>query len=238
MSDERGSAIITVFLDEELQVSVFFYLTSFENSLGHIFYKWNDGEQLKYKIGINSRLHIQIQPEKYRYLEQTSKCHDEPFYDCIASALDEFDYQGLCNEKCIPDVFGFGRNYTSPFCKIQKDDYCARDTITKKIVYKTFESTCQKACTALQYSGDFMAITSVAPVIGVKINESKHELYYEFSNSESKCKVFEEYLIYDTMGMIGSVGGTLGMFIGFSITGVISSAIDYLRKCKSLINSM
>ena len=83
-----------------------------------------------------------------------------------------------------------------------------------------------------------MAITRVLPVIGVETNESHHELYYEFSNSENKCKVFEEYLIYDTMGMIGSVGGTLGMFIGFSITGVISLALGYLKKCKSLINFM
>ena len=32
-------------------------------------------------------------------------------------------------------------------------------------------------------------------------------------------KVYEEYLIFDAIGMIGSVGGTLGMFIGFSMIG-------------------
>ena len=35
-------------------------------------------------------------------------------------------------------------------------------------------------------------------------------------------KVFKQYLIYDAMGMIGSVGGTLGLFLGFSMTGIIS----------------
>ena len=34
------------------------------------------------------------------------------------------------------------------------------------------------------------------------------------------------------MGMIGSVGGTFGIFIGFSVTGFISSAIEFLKKFK------
>ena len=45
-------------------------------------------------------------------------------------------------------------------------------------------------------------------------------------------KVYEEYLIYDAMGMIGSVGGTLGMFVGFSMTGTISWIFGYFKKCK------
>ena len=45
--------------------------------------------------------------------------------------------------------------------------------------------------------------------------------------------VYEEYLIYNTMGMIGSVGGTLGIFIGFSVTGFISSAIGFIKKMQT-----
>ena len=44
--------------------------------------------------------------------------------------------------------------------------------------------------------------------------------------------VHVEYFIYNTMGMIGSVGGTFGLFIGFSVTGFISSAIEFLNKFK------
>ena len=60
------------------------------------------------------------------------------------------------------------------------------------------------------------------------------EFYYEFANSENHMRAFQEYLIYDTMGMIGSIGGTLGMFIGFSMTGTISWTISYLKKFKTL----
>ena len=41
--------------------------------------------------------------------------------------------------------------------------------------------------------------------------------------------VYQEYLIFDMVGLIGSVGGTLGMCIGFSFSGVTSSVLDFLE---------
>ena len=35
---------------------------------------------------------------------------------------------------------------------------------------------------------------------------------------------------FDAIGMIGSVGGTLGMFIGFSMTGTVSFLLSYLKR--------
>jgi len=43
--------------------------------------------------------------------------------------------------------------------------------------------------------------------------------------------VYEEYLIYDVKGMVGSIGGTLGLFIGFSFYNVIG----YLQEALALI---
>ena len=40
----------------------------------------------------------------------------------------------------------------------------------------------------------------------------------------------KEYLIHDFIGMLGSIGGTLGMFISFSFLGVILSLMEYLQK--------
>ena len=59
----------------------------------------------------------------------------------------------------------------------------------------------------------------------------KHRIFlaYEFLKHE-KVKVYEEYLIYDTVAMIGAVGGTLGMFIGFSFRNAFSNLLVYCRK--------
>ena len=36
-------------------------------------------------------------------------------------------------------------------------------------------------------------------------------------------------MIHDFIGMLGQIGGTLGMFIGSSFLGVISSTMEYLQ---------
>lgn len=46
--------------------------------------------------------------------------------------------------------------------------------------------------------------------------------------------MYQEYVVYDAIGIIGSVGGTLGLFIGFSFSGLISELIDV---CSSLLKS-
>ena len=45
--------------------------------------------------------------------------------------------------------------------------------------------------------------------------------------------VYEEYLIYDGLGLIGSVGGTLGMCVGFSFSSVINSIVSFLSFIKN-----
>ena len=52
------------------------------------------------------------------------------------------------------------------------------------------------------------------------------EVYWTFP--QNKVIVSQEYLVYDYIGMIGSVGGTLGLFLGFSFLDLIYSLINYL----------
>ena len=47
--------------------------------------------------------------------------------------------------------------------------------------------------------------------------------------------VNEEYLIYDTITMISSVGGTLGMCIGFSFTNIIANIFALIQKLRNII---
>ena len=42
-------------------------------------------------------------------------------------------------------------------------------------------------------------------------------------------KVEEEYLIHDFVGMLGSLGGTLGLFTGFSFLGGVCYILNYLQ---------
>ena len=56
-----------------------------------------------------------------------------------------------------------------------------------------------------------------------------------FMAPESK-KVNEEYLLYDLIGVIGAVGGTLGLCIGFSIFGIHTILFFFREKMNLFLN--
>ena len=53
-------------------------------------------------------------------------------------------------------------------------------------------------------------------------------LFWHFESTN--VQVYQEYLIYDEIGMIGSIGGLLGLFLGFSFLNVISYFIGKIQK--------
>ena len=54
------------------------------------------------------------------------------------------------------------------------------------------------------------------------------KLIYYFASPEY-TKVYKEYVIVTEMGLIGNVGGTLGMCIGFSFSGLIALIISFFK---------
>ena len=58
---------------------------------------------------------------------------------------------------------------------------------------------------------------------------------YMFETMELQVK--EEYVIYDFVGMISSIGGNLGLFIGFSFFDAFCWLLDLIQKWISNINS-
>ena len=44
--------------------------------------------------------------------------------------------------------------------------------------------------------------------------------------TSNKRNVYEEVLIFDFLGLVGSIGGSLGLFIGFSFFGYVTPILD------------
>ena len=62
------------------------------------------------------------------------------------------------------------------------------------------------------------------------MTDDKREIYFAYNFAPPKTEtVHEEYLIYDAIGLIGSVGGTLGMFIGFSFSNTIGTLMKHIE---------
>ena len=114
---------------------------------------------------------------------------------------------------------------TIPLCETPKEQNCALRK-EENIKEKTLKQGACKTCSKYEYSGTVQ--------VEYEVNNNlqhyyKKSLIYQFAYPEVLTK-YEEMLIYDFIGMIGSVGGTLGMFIGFSFSNTISMSLNFLVK--------
>ena len=62
---------------------------------------------------------------------------------------------------------------------------------------------------------------------GLLPNNKTAILTYTLAQPEMTVE-YQERLVFDEVGMIGSVGGTLGMCIGFSFSGITSTILDFI----------
>merc|ERR1712227_677343 len=85
----------------------------------------------------------------------------------------------------------------------------------------TLEQVNQQACTTLQ----FHALSSELVSTG-RPNTSVLQITFD----PPKVTVQEEYLIFDTVAMISSIGGTLGLCIGFSFTEFTAFILRFIER--------
>ena len=121
----------------------------------------------------------------------------------------------------LPESAKKSLNFKDTECETVYDHTCmvwefkyALDEIIQK---------CPKNCVNVQYTGKS---TFSLPTTG---DASKYERKYNLYFISTKTTVEEEYLIMDFTGLIGAIGGTLGLFIGFSFKEITTLLIEGLR---------
>ena len=170
---------------------------------------WIEGKPLNIALDNNSRVVYNIKPQKTKYLRGMGKCQEESYYDCISSHIDAMTELHKCTKKCIPNAFSIigGRNFNTPFCG---NDTFNQQCIAKQILNEV-GSKCKKSCSIMEYYGEIEISIPYGEIYQAKYKGwNAYSLTYKFT---SEAKVYEEYLICDIIGMIGSVGGTLGLLI-------------------------
>ena len=106
-----------------------------------------------------------------------------------------------------------------PECDNLENWACMRNEMAGIFKWK-IRKVCPKHCSKVRYEG------KVALEV-IKENFMYQGWSYEFPTDE--VDVHEEYLMFDAAGLIGSIGGTLGLFIGFSFRDIVEVIFDYLR---------
>ena len=68
----------------------------------------------------------------------------------------------------------------------------------------------------------------------VRVDYSKEYIIWTYTFPSKQGKLHEEYLLYDGAGILGVIGGTLGIFVGWSFRDITSLVFDKLRnKCRN-----
>ena len=194
------------------------YFTSEVNSYGPAL-DWWDGNVFEQRLDWKRGVEVKLKPFEYRYLGDDSKCSQQSNIARFKSFLKDANFTN-CLQKCTPFYF---LNDLMPSCGWEDDKKNARKC-ADKIIYNqwvdfTISHGYKKPCIDLEYQGE-------------KTYEKyyKHDtmIKYQFA-PPMMTNVQQEYLVFDMVGMIGSVGGTLGMCIGFSFTGVTTFILDFIQ---------
>ena len=121
---------------------------------------------------------------------------------------------------CLPIEFStlieLSNNVSYPPCEDIQDQKKNYEKVLGQYYYTT---DCLRSCSYLQYDG------KANPMYGMN-NSRMISVVYWFGN-RNDVKTFKEYLIYSVTDVIGFIGGTLGLFIGFSFLDSVMGIANY-----------
>ena len=196
--------------------------TSSSDIYGNLFGKWFDLEPFKASLDFGNMFNINFK----KTLQLNYFCDRETapksYYDCFAQLISN-DNSTNCTKNCISTRIVQGylplmndlsmlKNCTS------FEELCAeKDPTAIKLHYNN--SQCSKPCDITQFTANLEY-----PDYGFEKNAQSLNVIIMYQSSD--IKVFEEYPIYDLSGMLGSIGGSLGVCVGFSIFDVLSRIVD------------
>ena len=192
------------------------YFTSEENAYGISMKKFEDGDEVL--VEVEQEVFVHLNHEKTVFLESKGQCNnDHTFYECFAGKIMNLNYSS-CPKRCTP--ISYSNLKTSiPLCETEEEIKCAKDLAFMELLSKS----CLKYCKSVSYSAKNVWKNEIPN------GKQGRNFYVFYRTTTDEMFVNEEYLIYDFNSMIGSIGGTLGLFIGFAFSNVISSVLNSCR---------
>ena len=159
-----------------------------------------------------------------KYLEN---CKQTSFYKCLVPLIRQSNFS-RCPRKCLKQSMKIiaSTNLTEiPTCQNEVEADCSENYVFSDLLGKASSGLCPKSCTIQEYSGEIDYIESKTEA---KVENNTFAASFRFAAPFTMIS-YEEYLIYDFNGLVGSVGGTLGIFIGFNFYETIARMIDILK---------
>ena len=135
---------------------------------------------------------------------------NEDFEQCLLKKIDE---KSRCESKCFPILYNFLQNY--PPCTTIEEFNCMFSLLFE---WRKHRYDCLQAKKNIQYKANFFA--------GPRQKNIETNVTFQFYFDKGTKEIREEVLIVTEGNLLGSVGGSLGLFLGFSCFTYISGIID------------
>ena len=140
-----------------------------------------------------------------------------------------------CPVKCIPiQMKGYtyvNKSKSIPICAKLEDEICNGGPKVGTKQHNEFPK-CLKPCKMITYKDSQLELKE--PTF-LKTGQTLANFELIMNNLR---KVEKEALVYDTHDVIGAIGGSLGLFLGFSFFDVISKCLDNLISLANYIVSL
>ena len=137
------------------------------------------------------------------------------------------------SQTCLPilykSIMKLSKNYSLPIC-INK-----RFHPTQGLTNAT--KSCPKSCKTTSYSGNIQAYPGFSLQMYFNLTNFNYTSYIWFGTvyRSFDIEINKEYLIYNTEDFIGAIGGTVGLFTGFSVLNLFIFILSISKEILSRI---
>ena len=212
-----------------LETKILFFLTSARNAFGVEEEIFIEGNPYEAQITLQHQMKTIMKPKKIEYLkEMRGGCEDSGFWNVVESTF-VADMKRKCPLPCSTSLLP---NSTLEECKkmgVASSEIGCSVSVLFDVINKVLQNGFAP-CTKIEYTGkelEHIRIDGMKKIVYDDFGDAFVDLppnfndkitvifTYKFDTPET-TDVFSEYIIVDTMTMIGSIGGTLGLYVGFN----------------------
>ena len=222
ITDPSSVRYIAVKFDENMQNVPIgqIYFTSEANSMGIARAYWYEGIFFTVNVKPNEGQEIRLVEYEFNYLSKKSGCNEsQSWYDCYAEFAENLSFEE-CPAKCLSHSIRDGEQKLD-YCKPNTTDWLCSNKLLRSLRKSLIkDKICPRSCQIREYEGTTKEFAA--------LNRPKTILFSYYFSPPYVAFIHQEYVLFDFLGLISAVGGTLGIFIGLSILAVISNCFTHL----------
>ena len=202
------------------------WLTSQHDSLGMVYRTLGNFRPFKTAVPFGGDHVPKITIQQSETYNMKCKKSDSDYVSEQQCFADEYLFGNFsCHTKCLPiQMSGF--RYVGDFsaienCKNLDDEVCNNGPAVWDELIPTFRN-CPQPCLETNYAkSQIEMMNNKYDYSLMNENEAFFHLHVELTQF-----VYKELLVYDANDMIGSIGGSLGLFFGFAFFDIMSKLLD------------